>query len=317
MNLVVALAISGAVLMAQGGSPGEVRAVRYSVVGETTRLAIEVSREFEYQTNQLHNPERVYFDILDAKPWIDARPTYSKNYDGKLVSRLRVGERTHSVTRVVVDLREPARVTVSKLANPARLVIELRPEAVPPAGPVTASSPIPAASTQQSISNQEAPLARAAVAEPIREAAQPIPIQGPALNISSAAASPGGVAQVVISLNAPSGKEPLALQWELSYASPQLGLESEDLVIGSAAKSAGKSLTCTGRPEAAGKYVYQCILEGGAEGILTGPVAQIAFHVRTTARLGPTSVRLDNALGVRRDGAAVRIQQNQAEVIIR
>jgi len=293
--------------MAQGSSPGEVRAVRYSVEGETTRLAIEVSREFEYQTNQLHNPERVYFDILDAKPRIDARPTYSKNYDGKLVSRLRVGERAHNVTRVVVELREPVRVAVSRLANPARLVIELRPEAVPPSGPVTASSSIPAASTP----------ARAAAAEPIREAAQPIPIQAQALNISSASAGPGGVAQVVISLNAPPGKEPLALQWELSYASPQLGLESEDLVIGSAAKSAGKSLNCTGRPESAGTYVYRCILQGGAESILTGPVALVAFHVRATARLGPTSVRLDNALGVTRDGAGVSIPQNQAEVIIR
>jgi hypothetical protein len=313
MNLMVALAISGAVLMAQGGSPGEVRAVRFSVVGETARLAIEVSREFEYQTNQLHNPERVYFDILDAKPWIDARPASSKNYDGKLVSRLRVGERAHNVTRVVVDLKEPVQVAVSRLANPARLVIELRPEAVPD----TASSPTPAASTQQSISNQEAPLAIAAAKKPIREAAQPTPISGKALNISSAVAGPGGVARVVISLNASLGKEPLALQWELSYASPQLGLESEDLVIGSAAKSAGKSLICTGRPEGAGTYIYRCILQGGAQGILTGPVALIAFHVRTTARLGPTSVRLDNALGVRRDGTGVSIQQNQAEVIIR
>jgi hypothetical protein len=303
MNLVVALAISGSVLMAQGRSPGEVTAVRYSVVGETTRLAIEVSREFEYQTNQLHNPERVYFDILDAKPRIDARPTYSKNYGGKLVSRLRVGERAHNVTRVVMDLREPVRVDVSRLANPARLVIELRPEAAPPTGPVAA--------------NQEAPVARAAAAEPIREGAQPTPVQGQALNISSASAGPGGVAQVVISLNAPPGKEPLALQWDLSYASPQLGLENEDLVIGSAAKSAGKSLACTGRAEGAGTYIYRCILQGGTEGILTGPVALITFHVRTTARLGPTSVRLDNALGVRRDGEGVSIQQNQAEVIIR
>jgi hypothetical protein len=320
MNPVVALAISGSVLMAQGGSSGEVRALHYSVVGETARLDIEVSREFEYQTNQLHNPERLYFDILDAKPGIVVRRSYSKKYAGEVVSRVRVGERAHNVTRVVLDLREPAKASISRLANPARLVIELRPDSLPPTRPVKDSSPIPAASSLPSVSNQKDPLARATVAataEPIREAAQSVPISGHALNVSSASAGPGGVALAVISLSAPSGKEPLALQWELFYASPQLGLESEDLVIGGAAKSVGKSLTCTGRPESAGTYVYRCILGGGAERILSGPVALITFRVRATARLGPTSVRLGNVLGVNEDGIGVSIRESQADVIIR
>jgi hypothetical protein len=37
-------------------------------VGDVTRVAIEVSGEFQYRSDRLHNPERIYFDILNARP---------------------------------------------------------------------------------------------------------------------------------------------------------------------------------------------------------------------------------------------------------
>ena len=93
------------------------------------------------------------------------------------------------------------------------------------------------------------------------------------------------------------GKEPVALQWEVSYPSPQLGIEDGDMAIGAAAKKAGKALTCQGRPQDAGTYVYRCVLVGGPERLSNGSVAVVSFRVRATARPGPTTVRLSNVLG--------------------
>src|SRR2546423_12874756 len=119
-----------------------------------------------------------------------------------------------------------------------------------------------------------------------------------ALTVSPAAGVRGSVASVVISSTFPAGSEPVALQWELSYPSPQLGLENGDLAAGSAAARAGKSLTCVGRAENAGTYVYRCILAGGGKEIPNGAAAVAAFRIRPQARPGPATVLISSALAV-------------------
>ena len=69
-----------------------------------TRVAIEVTGDFKFRTDRLHNPERVYFDILNARPRFENRRIYSETIDDKKVQRLRVAETTPGVTRVVLDL---------------------------------------------------------------------------------------------------------------------------------------------------------------------------------------------------------------------
>jgi hypothetical protein len=170
-------------------------------------------------------------------------------------------------------------VSMSKLANPPRLVIELR------GGQVT--RPIPVS-----------------------------PIAGPALKLSPTSATPGSVASMMLSLSSPSGQEPAALQWELAYPSPQLGMGDDDMLISKPAKVAGKSLKCAGRPESAGIYIYQCILAGGEERIPNGPVALLSFQVRSYARQGPASVRLSKVLGVSADGKKIGMEPSQTEVTV-
>src|ERR1700722_17933886 len=81
-----------------------VTAVRHWNASGVTRIAIEVSGEFEYRSDRLHDPERVYYDILDARPKFDNKRLYSEDLTDPFVKRIRVAETTPGVTRGVFDL---------------------------------------------------------------------------------------------------------------------------------------------------------------------------------------------------------------------
>jgi len=139
MKLIAALAVSVPLLVAQAGRSAlhSVTAVRHWSLSGVTRVAIEVSGDFRFRSDRLHNPERIYFDILGARPRMDSRRFYSEDLDDKLVTRIRAAETAPGVTRVVLDLNGDVEATTSQLANPNRLIIELRGAvpglAIPPA----------------------------------------------------------------------------------------------------------------------------------------------------------------------------------------
>lgn len=147
MKRIATLAIFAAlpgILAAQSHSPlRTVTAVRHWSMAETTRIAVEVSGTFEYRTERLHNPERVYFDIQNARPRIDSRRFYSEEIGDKRVTKIRIAETNPGVTRVVLDLAGGAEATPSQLSNPNRLIIELRAGAPPaiPTAPTTSTPP--------------------------------------------------------------------------------------------------------------------------------------------------------------------------------
>lgn len=102
MKRLAALAISVPLLLAQPPRELAVTAVRHWSLSEVTRVAIEISGEFQFRTDHLHNPERVYFDILNSRPRIAARPGYSETLEDRRVKRIRVAETVPGVTRVVL-----------------------------------------------------------------------------------------------------------------------------------------------------------------------------------------------------------------------
>jgi N-acetylmuramoyl-L-alanine amidase len=126
MKRMAALAVTIPMLLAQTESKLQsVTAVRHWSLPEVTRIAVEVSGSFNFATERLHGPERVYFDIPDAKPHLGSR-IYSERIEDKLVSRIRVAETAPGVTRIVLDLNGDVEATTSQLTNPDRLIIELR-----------------------------------------------------------------------------------------------------------------------------------------------------------------------------------------------
>ena len=68
MKPLAALAISATMLFAQNERAPlhSVTAIRSWSLAEVTRIAVEVSGDFHVRSDRLHNPERVYFDILGA-----------------------------------------------------------------------------------------------------------------------------------------------------------------------------------------------------------------------------------------------------------
>jgi N-acetylmuramoyl-L-alanine amidase len=109
----------------------QVSAVRVWPGSETTRVIIEVSGNFDFHSERAHDPERIFFDISRSHPRIAGKRFYSKNWDDKLVKKIRVAETKTGVTRVVLDLQGASDYTTDQLSNPDRLVIELRPKGVP------------------------------------------------------------------------------------------------------------------------------------------------------------------------------------------
>jgi hypothetical protein len=143
------------------------------------------------------------------------------------------------------------------------------------------------------------------------------PVWGQSLMLSPVSAAAFGVASMTLTLTSTAGKEPVGLQWEVSYSSPQLGIEGREMTIDAPAKRVGKELTCHGWPPGAGTYVYRCVLVGCSERLSNGPVAVLSFRVRATARPGRTTVRLSNALGASAEGKSITIDASQADVMIR
>ena len=91
MKPVVALAIGVTVLAAQTGKPvpHSVTAVRHWSLGGVTRIAVEVSGEFQYRSDRLQNPDRIYYDILNARPNFDSKRLYTEDLVGAFVKRRR------------------------------------------------------------------------------------------------------------------------------------------------------------------------------------------------------------------------------------
>ena len=136
---------------APGGDQPKITAVRHWSQGEVTRIAIEATGEFHFKADRLHTPERLFFDLIGTKPQLgshDSRGVSTIVLGDQYVKRVRVAETQRDVTRIVFDLETDVEFATSQLANPDRLMIELRPNhsarQVPASPPsVSAARPIP------------------------------------------------------------------------------------------------------------------------------------------------------------------------------
>jgi N-acetylmuramoyl-L-alanine amidase len=93
----------------------------------STRVIIETTGVADYHADRARNPDRLFFDILHAQPWIEHRRLATREINDALVKRVRIAETSPGTTRVVFDLAGTVEYTVSRLDAPDRLVIELTP----------------------------------------------------------------------------------------------------------------------------------------------------------------------------------------------
>jgi len=105
-----------------------VTAVRFWSLGDVTRVAIEASGAFEFRSDRLVNPDRIFFDLPGTVPALERKgSSVIIAVDDSFLHQIRVAETQKGTTRVVLDLQSAAvEVSTSVLENPDRLMIELR-----------------------------------------------------------------------------------------------------------------------------------------------------------------------------------------------
>ena len=128
----------------------------------------------------------------------------------------------------------------------------------------------------------------------------------------------GGSGSLLLTLESPAGKAPLALQWEFTFP-PNVVVDEPDIVAGSAAESAQKALTCRPvRTKDSGQgWVYGCILAGGKKAIPNGPVAIVRYRVPPEIRQIAEKVRVAKAVGVTADLKSVELVSTQAAITVK
>lgn len=148
--------------------------VRFWSQGDVTRIAIQTTGDFEFQSNKLSRPERIYYDLLGCKLQVTDEKINVISVNDGLVKQIRLAQYKLAVTRVVLDLAGEMQVAASRLQNPDRLMIEVRSGSAPP---VVSTSEEPAAST-------------VAVVTPVTENPRPSVRSGMAEKLPGAAPSP-------------------------------------------------------------------------------------------------------------------------------
>ncbi|MEK7408009.1 MAG: N-acetylmuramoyl-L-alanine amidase [Acidobacteriota bacterium] len=149
-----------------------ITAVRFWSLGEVTRIAVEADAPIEHRWERLYNPDRLFFDLPGFVPREHRTGIRTIPVGDRLLRQIRVAETQLKVTRIVLDLEGPVEFAASQLANPDRLMIELRApaQAVPPAAAgappaePTVPTPVPASAP---------PAAKPAVASGPKEAQAP------------------------------------------------------------------------------------------------------------------------------------------------
>ncbi len=107
-------------------SPVTVRSVRFWSLAQGTRIAIEISAETRYKYDRLHDPERLFLDILDSKSAVGDKAFQTIKVADRLLRQIRVAQKENQVTRIVLDLEQPVDHEITQAANPNRILIELR-----------------------------------------------------------------------------------------------------------------------------------------------------------------------------------------------
>ena len=125
-------------------APVAIKDVRYWSLGDVTRVAIETTGDFRYTFDRLSSPPRIYFDIHNATQGVSRERVHTVQVGDGLIERIRLSQNTRTVTRIVLDLAGSWEVTSSQLANPDRLMIEVRGSGAKP-GIVEKQAPVSAA----------------------------------------------------------------------------------------------------------------------------------------------------------------------------
>lgn len=104
--------------------PIEIKGIRHWTGADNVRVAIDLSGPVEFSKATLSNPDRLFFDLKNAKLQKGIQPSYQVN--DRLVKSVRLGQNTATTVRIVFDLEtNDYDFKVINLDDPPRLVIDI------------------------------------------------------------------------------------------------------------------------------------------------------------------------------------------------
>ena len=171
-----------------------------------TRVVIDVGSEVKYRSARIPEPDRIYFDIDDAKLASELVRKPIDVGEGDLLKGIRVAQNRAGILRVVLDVNQVKNYSVSLLPDPYRLVVDLYgasaavredapSEATPPPEPAAKYLPFVKTEAAATGAVAVAPAKSTGVRSELVAFANTSAAESrslPALLPSSAASSPGG-----------------------------------------------------------------------------------------------------------------------------
>jgi N-acetylmuramoyl-L-alanine amidase len=180
------------------GQDSEVSHVRIWNADNYTRIIIELGGQAKYQAARISDPDRIYFDIENARLSTELLHQPIEVPAGGYLKAVRVAQNRSNVVRVVLDVAKVKDYSVFELGGPDRLVVDVY-------GPAGSAA---AATNSASKANPRPPAAAVASARSVPA------LSAPAVSAPAASAS---------SVTAPSDSTPKTLRVE-TPRTPALGL---------------------------------------------------------------------------------------------
>ena len=99
--------------------------IRYWSTADYTRIVIDLDKHVLYHHNEIENPYRIFVDFQQT---VLTQEVKGRNYSvtDLFLNRIRVGQFSENVARVVLDFKKKGSFTIFTLENPFRMVIDIR-----------------------------------------------------------------------------------------------------------------------------------------------------------------------------------------------
>ena len=159
------------------GQDSEVHNVRIWNADNYTRIIIELGGRAKYQAARISDPDRIYFDIENAKLSNELLHQPIEIPSGSYLKAVRVAQNRSDVVRVVLDVAKVKDYSVFELADPDRLVVDVYgPADKATQAQATAPGAVsPASTTAKTNAKAPAPTPASPPTSPLAAYAAPIP----------------------------------------------------------------------------------------------------------------------------------------------
>jgi N-acetylmuramoyl-L-alanine amidase len=136
--------------------------IRHWTSPDSTRVAIDLEKEVQYEVGRVPSPDRIFFDLHDTKL---ASELVGKSFqvDDGYLKKIRIAQYNDTMTRVVLEVKDLAEYSAFLLPNPYRLIIDVHGKQDDSAA---AKKPVTKSSTEATESDDEDPSDADSAAKP-------------------------------------------------------------------------------------------------------------------------------------------------------